>query len=118
MATVIMRLWGHKFFISENNLSMGGSFLSSLLCLPPLVYLLFHWQKVQPNRRRNAAICLAIPGMLGMLLDVVTIYFFAQIFPNVLPTADAAFGAWLLRGYALVLITGLVAGQKSKSQIV
>ena len=115
IATAIMRLWGHTFFIVENNLSMGGSFLFSLLCLPPLTYGLFRWQKVQPDQRRDAAICLTIPGML---LDVVTTYFFAQAYPNVLPTADGAYGAWLLWGYALVLITGFITGQKSKSPAV
>ena len=111
IATVIMRLWGHTFFIVESNLSMGGSFLFSLLCLPPLAYGLFQWQKVQPNQRRDAAICLAIPGML---LDVLTTFFFAQVYPNLLPTADGAYGAWLLWGYALVLITGFITGQTRK----
>jgi Family of unknown function (DUF5367) len=115
IATVIMRLWGHTFFIAENNVSMGGSFLFSLLCLPPIAYGLFQWKKVQPNQRRDAAICLAIPGML---LDVVTTYFFAQVYPNVLPSADGAYGAWLLWGYALVLITGFITGQTSKSPAV
>ncbi|MBD1925718.1 DUF5367 domain-containing protein [Trichocoleus sp. FACHB-90] len=115
VATVIMRLWGHTFFIPENNFSMGSSFLFSLVFLPLLAYALFRWKKVQPHQRRDAAICLAIPGML---LDVVTTYFFTQVFPNVLPAADGAFGAWLLWGYALVLITGFITGQKSKSQMV
>lgn len=115
IATAIVRLWGHTFFIAENNLSMGGSFLFSLLCLPLLTYGLFRWKKVQPDQRRDAAICLAIPGML---LDVVTTYFFALVYPNVLPSADGAYGAWLLWGYALVLITGFIMGQKSKSPAV
>lgn len=115
VATVIMRLWGHTFFIPENNFSMGSSFLFSLVFLPLLAYALFRWKKVQPHQRRDAAICLAIPGML---LDAVTTYFFTQVFPNVLPAADGAFGAWLLWGYALVLITGFITGQKSKSQMV
>lgn len=112
IATVIMRLWGHTFFIAENNLSMSVNFLFSLFCLPPLVYVLFRWQNVRYERRRDVAICLAIPGML---LDVITTYFFEAIYPNVLPTADGAYGAWLLWGYALVLITGWVTGQKSQS---
>lgn len=112
IATLVMRLWGHTFFIAENNLSMGASFLFSVLCLPLFVYGLFRWQKVQPDQRRTAALCLAIPGML---LDVVTTYWFAQVYPNVSPTADGAYGAWLLWGYALVLLTGLMTGQNHKS---
>lgn len=113
MATVVMRLWGHTFFIPDSNLSMVSSFLFSLTCLPLLVYAIFHWQKVLPRQRQEAAICLAIPGML---LDVVTTYCFAQAFPNILPTADGAFGAWLLWGYAIVLVTGLIASRSSKPQ--
>lgn len=113
MATVVMRLWGHTFFIPDSNLSMVSSFLFSLTCLPLLVYAIFHRQKVLPRQRQEAAICLAIPGML---LDVVTTYCFAQAFPNILPTADGAFGAWLLWGYAIVLVTGLIASRSSKPQ--
>jgi len=115
IATVILRLWGHLFFIADNSWSMDGSFLFSLLCLPTLVYGLFHWQQVQPDRRGDAAICLALPGML---LDAVTTYFFASLFPNLSPNTVSAFGAWLLWGYVLVLVTGLVAGRARKLPVV
>lgn len=105
-ATVVLRLWGHTFFTPGSTLSMVSSFLFSLTFLPLLVYAIFRWKKVLMDQRLEAAVCLAIPGML---LDVVTTYFFAQAFPNVLPTADGAFGAWLLWGYAIVLLTGLIA---------
>ena len=112
-ATVVLRLWGHTFFIPGSNLSMVSSFLFSLTFLPLLVYAIFRWKKVPMNQRLEAAVCLAIPGML---LDVVTTYFFAQAFPNVLPTADGAFGAWLLWGYAIVLLTGLITSRSRTSQ--
>jgi hypothetical protein len=72
VATLILRIWGQMFFIPESNLSMGASFLFSALFLPPLVYVLFRWQKVQPDQRGEALIYLTIPSML---LDVVTTYF-------------------------------------------
>lgn len=111
IATLLMRFWGQNLFIVDSYVSMGGSFLFSLLCLPAFVYGLFRWQNVHPAQRREAAICLAIPGML---LDVVTTYFFDQVLPNISVTANGAFGAWLLWGYGLVLITGLITGQKSQ----
>lgn len=74
MATGVLRLWGHTFFIPDNNLSMVSSFLFSLIGLPLLVYAIFRWKKVPPHQRQEAAICLAIPGML---LDIVTTYCFA-----------------------------------------
>ena len=109
-ATGVMRLWGQSFFIPHSNLSMIASFLFSLICLPPLAYGLFQATKLQPDQYQVAAICLAIPGML---LDVVTTYFFSQVYPNILPAADGPYGAWLLWGYAIVLITGLAASQWS-----
>ncbi|MBW4517022.1 MAG: DUF5367 domain-containing protein [Timaviella obliquedivisa GSE-PSE-MK23-08B] len=113
IATVVLRLWGHTLFVPASNLSMISSFLFSLTCLPLLVYVIFQWQKVPPHQRPEAAMYLAIPGML---LDVVTTYLFRQAFPNILSTANGAFGAWLLWGYAIVLVTGLVTSRNSKPQ--
>ena len=112
-ATVVIRLWGHTFLIPDSNFSMVANFLFSLTCLPLVVFAIFRWKKVPPHQRIEAAVCLAIPGML---LDVVTTYFFTQAFPNVMPTADGAFGAWLLWGYAIVLLTGLITSRNRTSQ--
>ena len=108
IATLVLRFWGQTFFIPESNVSMVASFLFSLFFLPPLAYSLFHWQNVKPMQRRDAAICLAIPGML---LDVMATYFFPYFFPNMSNGANGAFGAWLLWGYAIVLMTGLLTSQ-------
>lgn len=48
-----------------------------------------------------------------MLLDVLTTYFFQQIFPNLNPAGDGAWGAALLFSYALFLFPALVARQES-----
>lgn len=108
-ATLVLRLWGQHFFIPESALSMGGMFLSSIALLPPLIYFLL--QKVQPQQRLEAAMWLTLPAML---LDVDAIYFFAQVFPNLSPSAAGACGAWLLWSYAIVLITGLVASRSDR----
>lgn len=113
-ATVVLRLWGHTFFIPDSTLSMVSSFLFSVTCLPLLVYAIFQWKKVPPHQCLEAAVCLSIPGML---LDVVTTYFFTQAFPNVLPTADGAFGAWLLWGYVIVLLTGLLISRRTPQSL-
>lgn len=114
-ATTVLRLWGHIFFIPDSTLSMVSNFLFSVTCLPLLVFAIFRWKKVPPHQRLEATVCLAIPGML---LDVVTTYFSSQAFPNVLPAADSAFGAWLLWGYAIVLLTGLITSRSHKPQSV
>lgn len=107
-ATLALRLWGQYFFIPDR-LSMAGMFLASIALLPPLIYFLL--QKVQPQQRIEALLWLTIPSML---LDVDTIYFFAQAFPNLSPAASSAFGAWLLWSYAIVLITGLVMNRSNR----
>ena len=111
IATLILRFWGQTFFIPDSNFSMIASFLFSLFFLPPLAYSLFNWQNVEPVVRKDAAICLAIPGML---LDVMATYFFPYFFPNMSSGANGVFGAWLLWGYAIVLITGLLTSQWKK----
>ncbi len=108
IATLIIRFWGEIFFIPDNNLSMLTNFLFSLFFLPPLAYSLFNWQNVEPFQRKDAAICLAIPGML---FDALSTYFFPWFFPNLPDGANGVFGAWLLWGYAIVLITGLLTSQ-------
>lgn len=112
IATLTLRLWGHTFFIPDSNLSMSISFLGSLL-LVALVYGIFHWQKVQPQQRRDVAICLAIPAML---LDVLSTYFFAQVYPNMSPSAAGPYGAWLLCAYAILLLTGVITSQSGNLQ--
>ena len=111
IATLVLRFWGQTFFIPDNNLSMIASFLFSLFFLPPLAYSLFYWQNVEPVVRKDAAICLAIPGML---LDVMATYFFPYFFPNMPYEANGVFGAWLLWGYAIMLMTGLLTSQWKK----
>ena len=111
IATLVFRFWGQIFFLPDSNLSMIASFLFSLFFLPGLAYSLFIWQNVEPFRRKDAAICLAIPGML---LDVLVTYFFPYFFPNMSYQANGAFGAWLLWGYAIVLMTGIFTSQWKK----
>ncbi|MFN5515398.1 MAG: DUF5367 family protein [Cyanobacteriota bacterium] len=47
---------------------------------------------------------------------MVTTYFFTQAFPHVLPTADDAFGAWLLWGYAIVAVHHSLSSRSIKCQ--
>lgn len=110
IATLVLRLWGQTFLIPDSNLSMIASFLFSLFFLPALAYSLFIWQNVEPSQRKDAAICLVIPGML---LDVLATYFFPYFFPNISYGANGVFGAWLLWGYAIVLMTGLLTSGKN-----
>lgn len=114
IATVVLRFWGALFFIPNNHFMMSGSFLLALLLLPVLVSSIFRWQRVQPHQRLEASLWLAIPAMF---LDVLATYFFPFCFPNLPATANGAFGAWLLWGYGIILMTGFVSSKVQESSI-
>lgn len=108
VATVLMRLDGHYFFQPDNPTLMGVVFLAMLIAMPLLAISIFRWRRVPVQQRAAVAIALAAPGML---LDVLTTYFFAQVFPNLNPVGDGAWGAVLLFSYALFLLPALVEGK-------
>jgi len=112
-ATLILRLWGQVFIVPTSNFLMAVDFLE-LLFLPPLILSIFRWQNVPPHQRSIAAICLAVPSML---LDVPMSFFFSHLFPNLPASTSSAFGAWLLWGYALMLLTGAIASRADRSQV-
>jgi len=104
-ATLVVRLIGHLFFVPENAGLVAGLYIAVAIALPIVAYGFYVWQKLDPSQQIAAAALLVIPGMVA---DAFVVLFFAQVFPNVSPTADGLFGAWLLWAYVVVLITGFV----------
>jgi len=105
LATLVFRFFGQHLFFTENPGVMTGFYVLVIPLLGFIVHKVF--QKYGLNRLQSieAAVCLALPGML---LDTICIQFFAQVFPNLPVKADASFGAWLMWAYASVLVFGLL----------
>jgi len=66
---------------------------------------LFSWQNLLPSQHFQAAVLLALPGMI---LDSIIMVSFRTSFPNLVPSSDSAFASWLLWAYAFVLISGFI----------
>lgn len=107
-ATLAMRVAGQFFFHHDSAAWMAFNFTAMLIAMPLLAYAIFQWRRVPATQRAAAAVAVAVPGML---LDVLTTYFFAQTFPNVNGAGDGAWGAWLLFSYALFLVPALWGGK-------
>lgn len=107
-ATLAMRVAGQFFFHHDSAAWMAFNFTAMLIAMPLLARAIFQWRRVPVAQRAAAALAVAVPGML---LDVLTTYFFAQTFPNVNAAGAGAWGAWLLFSYALFLVPALWGGQ-------
>lgn len=104
-ATLVFRWAGHLFFITDNTLFMSLNFLALTIAMPLLMYKLYALRQLSSSQRAIAAICVML---LGMLLDALSVYFFEQVFPNLPASAGRPFGAWLLWGYGISLLTALI----------
>ncbi len=107
-ATLAMRVAGQYFFHPDSAAWMAVNFTAMLIAMPLLARAIFQWRRVPASQRAAAALGVAVPGML---LDVLTTYFFAQTFPNVNAAGAGAWGAWLLFSYALFLLPAIWGGK-------
>lgn len=101
---VFIRLAGHILLDPNNPLIVAGFFaivvpLMALVTYP--IYRIFH---VDRAARPMAAAIMSIPGMF---LDVGLVLNADQIFPAMSQAMVVNFGAILLFGYAVVLLTGI-----------
>ena len=104
-ATLVFRIAGHEFFKYEDLAVMIVIYIATVVGILAVAFGLFRWQNLTQQQQIPAAVLLALPGMF---LDVVSIEFFEDIFPNMETMADGPFGAWLLWAYALVLLSAFI----------
>ena len=100
-ATIAFRVAGQHFFLYDNTSVVLLLYASALIGIVAVVVILVRWQGLTTEQSYQAAILLALPGMV---LDVFAVEFFADIYPNMDTAAAAPFGAWLLWAYAAALI--------------
>jgi hypothetical protein len=80
----------------------------TFLVTPPILWFIsFGAVKLLKGARGDegeAAVGLSLPGLF---LGAFATHEFPRVFPNMDPTLDGAFGAWLMFAYASVLFFGL-----------
>ncbi|WP_245808949.1 DUF5367 domain-containing protein [Shouchella patagoniensis] len=111
-ATAIFRLLGQFFFTSDNTLFLVATYLIVIPLILVLTLPLYRYKKVDAFNRLKAAIFIALPGML---LDVVVLIYFSDVFVNLEPEMDRMFASWLLLAYSIILLTGLTPNRKHSS---
>jgi hypothetical protein len=104
IATLAFRFLGTWFFYPDERLLLG------LFIAAPILMIAVTWASmkalnVAPGDQAEAAIGLALPGMV---LDVFAVREFASVFPALDPTLDATFGALMLVSYAAMVFAGLL----------
>lgn len=108
VGTLIFRMVGQFFFHPESPLLLVLLFVAAVPLLVGVIYPVYSWKQVGPAERPLAAICAALPALV---LDVFSVLWFPSVFPNLPPTTNIAFAAWLLWGYFLILVTALIPPQ-------
>lgn len=109
LATVVFRIAGQYFFLTDNTLVLIGLYLIVIPFLGFVANLVFNKYKLNKLQATQSATMMVLPGMV---LDTFCIKFFAWIFPNLLETDGATFGSWLMWAYATVLVFGLIRKDK------
>jgi hypothetical protein len=102
---ILVRLAGHVLLSPTNTLLLTAFFLSVLPLMLSVTYPVYWRLGLSSDARRGAAALMSIPGMF---LDVVLLLFAGTVFPAMSTEAVVHFGAILLFGYAIVLVTGFV----------
>lgn len=102
-----IRLGGHVLLSPSNPVLVAGFFLSVVPLMAMVTYPVYRWFDISHEKRGSAAALLSLPGLF---LDVLLVLFAGTAFPLMGQGAVVNFGAILLFGYAVVLLTGFVPG--------
>lgn len=108
-ATVAFRLIGQYLLAPSAPVVVGGLFVAVVPAMIGLALGLFQWRGVTGATRLQAAIALALPGML---LDSLAVVWFETVYPNMAPGAAKYFGGMLLLAYASVLLSGFIRNRR------
>lgn len=113
IATIVFRLWGQYFFVTNNAFILTALYLILIPVLGLIVNLVTNKYKLNRLEAIHSTVIMVLPGMI---FDTFCIQFFSLVFPNLPATDGITFGSWLMWAYSIVLIFGLLREDK-KSQI-
>ena len=103
--SVVIRLFGHRLLSPETPRVVALFFVAVVPLMGLVTYPIYHRFDIQASRRPAAAVLMALPGLF---LDVILLAFAGIVLPNLSSDAVVNFGAILLFGYAVVLLTGFI----------
>lgn len=107
VVAVSARLVGHFLLSPTRPWLVATVFVSAIPLMAIVTYPVYHWFDIPYALRGSAAALMSVPGMF---LDVLLVLFAESVFPAMEQGAVINFGALLLFGYAIVLLTGFVPG--------
>lgn len=105
LATLLIRNFGHLIFKADAPIFAFVLYLVTAIGIIFIAKSLFAWQNLNQSQYFQAAILLAVPGMI---LDSVVMVGFRTTFPNLGLSSDSGVASWLLWSYAFVLISGFI----------
>lgn len=103
--TVAFRLIGQILLNPANGIVLAGLFIATIPAMALLTYPVYRWRGVTGAERQAASVLYLLPQIV---VTVVALVDFGVIYPNMVPGAARYFGAIILLGSAVVLITGFV----------
>lgn len=107
---VTIRLTGHILLDPTTPLIVAGFFTSVIPLMALVTYPIYHLFQIEQTHRPMAAAIMSIPGLF---LDVGLVLNANQLFPAMTQGMVVNFGAILLFGYAIVLLSGFYPSGKS-----
>lgn len=105
-----IRLAGHRLLDPGEPAVVLGFFVAVVPLMALVTYPVYRWLDVAKAARPAAAAIMSLPGLF---LDVGLVAGARWAFPAMGPGAALNFGAILLFGYAVVLLTGFVPRQRA-----
>lgn len=104
LATLIFRIAGQYFFITNSTSIMLALYLGLIPALGLISTLVFKRFNLGQLDSLKAAVIMVLPGML---LDTICVKFFGEVFPNMQESDGKTFGSWLMFAYSIILISAL-----------
>ncbi|MBX9976393.1 DUF5367 family protein [Cytobacillus firmus] len=102
-ATILFRLFGQIFLIPGQVFLVLAIFILAIPLITIATYPYYYVRKISGSERIIAAVQIALPGMI---MDILSIIYFAKVFPNLTNDSLPIFASWLLWAYSLILLTG------------
>ncbi|WP_370222731.1 DUF5367 domain-containing protein [Cytobacillus sp.] len=110
-ATILFRLFGQIFLIPGQAFLALSIFILAIPLISIATYPYYYFRHIPETERLKAAVQIALPGML---LDIISIIYFAKVFPNLTNDSLPLFASWLLWAYSLIFLSGFTIKVRSK----